>query len=217
MKALIYAFSIIASLLIVSTAAAAAATGEAGRDWIDLLTALGPAIAILGAAWWGFRGVRQTQIANAALARDQALEVQARERRRRQAEARTLARSLAAELRAGSEELLMNVALVKACGARGEDYTPGIARAISAPPIEIFKAQLNNIGRLGDLAADVARVYNHLRRVIRFDEDLQHSLEVSKLKTPAAEMKAEERWGQYATEATILADRLDAYDPPEDI
>ena len=50
------------------------------KDWVVLLV---PAIVIVAAVWLGFRGVRQTRKANAKMAREQAEEEQARERRRR--------------------------------------------------------------------------------------------------------------------------------------
>ena len=50
------------------------------KDWVGILVL---AIVIVAAAWLGFRGVRQTRKANAKMAREQAEEAQARERRRR--------------------------------------------------------------------------------------------------------------------------------------
>ena len=60
-------------------------------------------------------------------------------------------------------------------------------------------------------------MYAAVKMVHQFDAFQIRELESGRTPFDAASVQAEEQWDQYATNATNLADRLDAYDPTDDI
>lgn len=182
----------------------------------SLVAALGPTLAIIVGAWIGFRGVRDTQLANAALARDQFDAEIAREARRNRKAARDLARAFAAELRAGSKNFRSMAAVVRNLGKKGKKYDLGVMRTRRAAPVELFRAQLPKIGLLGALASETVEVYESFRMINQFDDDLLRGLEAGQTPMDAATFDVKLRWENDASKAEALADRLEAYEPPND-
>ena len=183
------------------------------KDWG---ATLGPTLAIIVGAWIGFRGVRETQRANAALARAQfAAEIE-REARRRRNTARDLARAFAAELRAGAAILRGNVKTANDEANKGEKLTVELLSVMRPAPVELFRAQLPSIALIGELASETITHYEAIQTVRQFDEDLLRQIKLDGLEREWVDDFPEKRGGKHARNADALAERLEAYEPPDD-
>ena len=175
-----------------------------------------PAVAILIAAYLGFRGVRETQRTNAKLARDQADTEIEREARRRRNASRDLARAIAAELHASCLNLRTAVSMVAKAAKKGGTIGETTLSAITPPSVGLYLAQLPNIGLLGELAGETVSIYDQIQTSIRHDAIILRGFEDGGAPIDASKFETKRRWGDRADTAEALAQRLENYDPPAD-
>ena len=136
--------------------------------------------------------------------------------RQRRNTARALAGAFAAELRAGATILRGNTKIANKEVKKGEKLTAALLRVIRPAPVELFRAQLPSIALIGELASETITLYEQIQTLHRFDEDLLRQIELDGIAREWVDDFPEKRWGNYASKADALAERLEAYEPPDD-
>jgi hypothetical protein len=183
------------------------------KAWAEIVA---PAVAILIAAYLGFRGVRETQTMNATLAREQTNSEIERVIRHRQNASRDLARSFAAELLAASVNLKAAAGMVNKLAQQGKNIDQETMAAIMRPSIDLYRSQLPNIGLLGKLAGEIVNVYDQIQTSIHHDSVLLREFETGGPPFKASELETKLRWSDRADAALTLAICLENYTPPAD-
>lgn len=118
-----------------------------GQVWYgefkNLISALGPTIAIIVAAYVGFGGVIKAQQEAARLARH-------RDKRLRQDEARSLATALLAEVNELNDSIRNRHAVILSDYKNGKQKDPVTFEAMALPPAQIYENNCDRLGLLPD-------------------------------------------------------------------
>ena len=158
-------------------------------------------------AFAGLLAILAGALYNARLARR-------RDDRLRRDEIRGLCLALSAELTVSAKRLRTTVRFVTEAAKEQESLTVDYWKVLNRPVFDVYEANLDKVGLLGELASEVVSTYSTLEIARRYDDRLEEVSEDGSL-VDATTINVERRWGDDATKAAELARRLEAYEPPD--